>query len=186
MRIAWKRTAALRTEPLQGDAFQIYLTDAQDGLRAALLARCYYRAQEQPTAKYQLDCRLSIGAGSVTLLHPTSLAKSGGTAFEYSGRGLKAITRHGPQLLFASRAPSQARTLNVMLSLADELIQNWTTAQSQAVLQRLIYLDKNQEWLAGWLSIGRSAYNQRLRKAGWPALEELLSYYQEIISSSTT
>ena len=181
LRAVWRRKELLRAETVQGDAFQVYLLDNSDAVRAALLIKCFCLAQSKIGDYYRFDCRLSIGLGKVTLLHSESLAKSGGIAFDYSGRGLKEISRTGSQLVLKARDVNWVSAVNMGLALADELLSHCTPAQSQAVLLKLSYPTQTQDWLAGRVPIGRSAYSQRLKQAGWSALETLLAYYSEIV-----
>ena len=173
----WPGAEDLRTEAVQGDAFQVFVRHDADGLRAAFVIKSFCLAQPKLSASYRIDCRLSIGLGATTLLHPDTLAASGGEAFEYSGRGLKSIVPEGPQIIF--KAPGDGFTEAIMmgLALADALIRHWTAAQSQAVLLRLIYTQKNDEWLGSQIGISRSAYWQRMRQINWPSFEALLLYY---------
>jgi hypothetical protein len=124
---------------------------------------------------------LSIGLGKVSLLHADSLAKSGGPVFDYSGRGLKDISRSGSQLIFKASTTTLTRAINMGLALTDELLSRCTPAQSHAILLKLTYPQQNQEWLAGRVGISRSAYSQRLKQAGWAAVETLLEYYNETV-----
>lgn len=177
LRVVWRRKEQLRAEIIQGDAFQVYLGEDAEGLRAALLTKCFFLAQKKVNASYRFDCRLSIGTGRISLLHPDSLAKSGGPAFDYSGRGLKDIVRTGPQLVFKAPTTGLTQAVSVALALTDELMSRWTPLQSQAVLLALTYPGQTNEWLAGRVGISRSAYSQRLRQAGWSAVQALLDYY---------
>lgn len=187
LRLAWRRKEAMRVESIQGDAFQIYLADGRDGLRAALLVKSFCRAQEKViisgSSDYRFDCRLSIGTGSVRLLHPTTLAQSGGPAFEFSGRGLSAMPKAGPQLVFRASAASLNEVIMVALTLTAELSKHWTVAQSEAVQLKLTYPEQTQDWLAGRLAIGRSAYTQRLNQAGWPGLQQFLALFNSKVAS---
>ena len=177
LRGVWGQSQQLRFEAIQGDAFQVYLPDDKDALRAALLLKCYCLAQDKIDEMYRFDCRLSIAVGPVSLLHPVLLAKSGGLVFDSSGRGLKGISPTSSQLVFASTEATWTLAINMGLALADEIIGRYTPAQSQAVLLKIMYPQQLQEWLANQLSISRSAYSQRLKQAGWIALETLLSFY---------
>ncbi|WP_375416443.1 hypothetical protein [uncultured Hymenobacter sp.] len=183
LRGIWRRKELLRAETIQGDSFQIYLLDDKEAIRAALLIKCFCLSQSKVGSTYRFNCRLSIAIGAVTLLHPSSLAKSGGLAFDYSGRGLKAISRTGSQLVFESIEIAWTQAINMGLALADELLSRCTPAQNQAVLLKLFYPQQTQEWLAGQIGIGRSAYSQRLKQTGWTALEMLLTYYTDTVKS---
>ncbi len=180
LRSVWRRKEQLRAESVQGDAFQVYLLEQQEALRVGLLIKCFCLAQHK-VSDYRFDCRLSIGIGSVRLLHPQTLAQSGGTAFDYSGRGLKAISRTGSQMCFYAQKAVWNQPMNMGLALADELMSHWTPAQSQAVLLKLQYPTQTQDWLAGRVGIGRSAYSQRLNQAGWSAIEKMLEYAAALI-----
>ena len=183
LRAVWRRKELLRAETVQGDAFQVYLPEDSEAMRAALLIKCFCLAQRKVDDNYRFDCRLSIGVGGITLLHRDSLAKSGGTAFDCSGRGLKEISHTGSQLVFKSDKAQWVRAINMGLALADERLSHCTPAQSQAMLLKLSYPTQTQDWLAARVPIGRSAYSQRLKQAGWPALEILLNYYRETVKN---
>lgn len=181
LRGVWRLKEQMRAETIQGDAFQIYLINQKEAIRAALLIKYFFLSQNKVGGTYRFDCRLSIGIGKTALLHPTSLAKSGGIVFDHSGRGLKEITRSGPQLVFKARELDLTQAINMGLALADELASHYTPAQSRAILLKLTYPQQTQEWLAGRVGIGRSAYSQRLKQTGWPALEMFLGYYEQAV-----
>ena len=181
LRSVWRDRRHLRTEAIQGDSFQVYLLDDKEALRAAFLIKCFCLAQDKMEGTYRLDCRLSIAVGDVTLLHPESLAKSGGLVFDYSGRGLKEVSRTGPQLVFEATEVAWARAVSMGLALAEALIRHNTPAQSQAVFLKLAHPAQAQDWLAEQAGIGRSAYSQRLKQANWTALESLLDYYVQTV-----
>ena len=183
LRGVWRRKEHLRAEAVQGDSFQVYLLDNKEAIRAALLIKCFCLSQNKVGGTYRFDCRLSIGVGKVTLLHTNSLAKSGGVVFDYSGRGLKDISRTSAQLVFKAREASWTQSMNMGLALADELLSRCTPAQNQAVLLKLLHPQQTQEWLAGRVGIGRSAYSQRLKQTGWSAIEMLLAYYAETVKA---
>ena len=183
LRSVWRRKEQMRAEVIQGDSFQVYLSNNQDAIRAALLIKCFCLSQNKVGESYRLDCRLSIGLGKVTLLHPDSLAKSGGVVFDYSGRGLKEISRTSSQLVFNARDASWAQAVNMGLALTDELLRRCTPAQNQAALLKLTHPQQTQDWLAGRVGISRSAYSQRLKQTGWSALELLLAYYTETVKT---
>lgn len=177
----WPQGGSAKAEIIQGDSFQLYFPNDEEAIRAALLIKCFCLSQEKVSRTYRINCRLSIAVGIVSFLHPDSLAKSGGPVFDYSGRGLKQISRTNPQLVFESTETTWAKAVNMGVALADELIDRCTPSQSQALFWKLAYPQQNQEWLARQLGIGRSAYSQRLKQAGWAALDILLRYYSDTI-----
>lgn len=181
LRSVWRDRSHLRTETIQGDSFQVYLLDNKEALRAAFLIKCFCLAQDKMEGNYRLDCRLSIAIGDVTLLHSESLAKSGGLVFDYSGRGLKEISRTGPQLVFESTEVAWTQTINMGLTLAGALVRHNTSAQSQATFLKLAHPEQTQDWLAEQAGIGRSAYSQRLKQANWTAINSLLDYYAKTV-----
>ncbi len=183
LRNVWRLKTQMRAEIIQGDAFQVYVLDNAEAIRAAFLIKCFWLSQDKVGNNYRFDCRLSIGIGAVALLDADSLAKSGGDVFTYSGRGLKEISRTGPQLRFKAPNADWSAAINVALALADELLGRYTPAQAQALLLKLIYPRETQAKLAKRLEISRSAYSQRLGQAGWPAVEALLTYYSKTTES---
>lgn len=184
LKSVWRQQDMLRTEFVQGDAFQVYLKADAEGMRAALLIKSFFLAQDKVSTGYRFDCRLSIGVEAISLLHPDSLAQSGGLAFDYSGRGLKNITRTGPQFWFKSGNSALNKAMAMGLALIDEIIRRWTPLQSQAIVLSLTYPAQTNEWLAGRIGITRSAYSQRLRQAGWSAIQQLLEYYLSTVNLS--
>ena len=172
---------SLETEIIQGDSFQLYLSTNEEAVRAALLIRCFFLSQSKVSDTYRINCRLSIAVGNASFLYPNSLAKSGGPVFDYSGRGLKRISRTGSQLVFESSQLTWTKAISMGLALVDEITTRCTPLQSQALFLKLASPDRNQEWLAERAGIGRSAYSQRLKQAGWAALEIFLDYYTETV-----
>lgn len=178
LKLRWPQQ--VRAEMVQGDAFQIFLAEQAEGLHLLLAVKSFFLSQDQEH-EHRLDCRLSLGLGEVDFLHTTSLAKSGGEAFEYSGRGLKSLPADGSRMTFQSSDAEFSQTLIVMLALTEEITKRWTVAQSEAIVLRLLNPADTQEQLAQVLGISRPAFSQRLGQTGWPALEKLLGHYSAMV-----
>jgi hypothetical protein len=165
----------LQPEIYRGDSFQGVLKNADEAVRAAVLARAIMRAHA-PNA----DLRIAIGIGQTELLTERA-GTSDGEAFRLSGHLADTIRQQKSRIAIALPAPSEP--LTATLGLLEVLIEGWTTSQSEVIAALLN--EKTVTQIAEQLSISQSAASQRIAAAKWWAIENFLSTFPRHLSLYT-
>lgn len=166
---------ALKPEIYRGDSFQAVLKNADEAMRASILARACIRAHAPNT-----DLRIAIGIGKAEQLTDRT-GTSDGEAFRLSGHLADNIRKQKARIGIALPTPSEP--LSATLNLLETLIENWTTAQSEVIAALL--QEKSTTQIAELLSISQSAASQRVIAAKWWAIESFLTTFPKHLSLYT-
>jgi len=157
-----------------GDSWQLLLTRPGSALRAAVFLRAFLLDRADG-----LDTRIAVAIGGIDFVPGERVSEGDGEAFRLSGRLLQE-SDPGRRMRFASSHLSDAGTWDVAFGLLDAIItQNWSAKQARAVSGAL----------RGW-PLARTAelWDPRisdpsvaghLRKAGWPAVERGIKYFEQ-------
>ena len=164
----------------RGDSFQAII-GAEDALKVALLWRAALKATEGP---YTWDIRIAIGLGEISHLG-TSLAVSGGTAFQYSGTLLDQMKQDDDaRIRFHTDDESWTAALHTECLLAEGLISRWTATGAETVFNLLYYGD-TQDALATRMGVSQPAIHERLQAANWAAIRHWEQFYRQTITQRT-
>ena len=155
----------------RGDGWQIALTNASSGLRAALFILAGLRAKPQGPAT-----RIAMGIGQVKTLGTRDLSDAHGAAFEASGKALDAMQR-GQNLILDGEEISLLQC--AVVALCDEIQSRWTAPQAEAMALALHPRNPTQIELANTLGISPQAVNYRLRGAGLAAIRSALDHWED-------
>ncbi|TGE17577.1 hypothetical protein [Hymenobacter elongatus] len=156
----------------RGDTFQLR-TPPEDALRVGIDIRAVLRGQ-RIGKRYQPDARISIGIGTIEF-DDITIATSTGSAFEHSGRGLEILKGQIGQIQLSSDYTAVNSACNACFALLEWIVQHWSVSQARAVHYALN--NHTQRSIAEHEKVSQPAIQQRLKAAGWPAIEELLLYY---------
>ncbi|MCR8547070.1 MarR family transcriptional regulator [Salipiger sp. P9] len=154
-----------------GDGWQMACDRPERAMRAALYLQASLRRLDRSRAT---RIALAVGAGS---LSPTDLDdpnSAHGPVFTTSGRLLESLSGH--RLMAHASGGAEAAALR----LADHISQGWTPAQARALCEMLPPGTGPRAEAAERLGITRQAVNQALWSAGFPALDEALSYLETV------
>jgi len=160
-------------EIYRGDEFQLKLPLAP-ALEVALHTKALMKSIKG------LDVRMGIGIGQVTFVG-TSVSESNGPAYQLSGRTFEALKKNKINLMVATGNPMYDRTLNLMIKLALDFIDDWSPVSAEIVAMALENPNASQQETAARLDIQQSAVSQRQKRARLDLVQELLTYYSETV-----
>lgn len=165
-------------EVYRGDEFQLKVP-----LNQALEVAVHIKALMKSIKG--LDVRMGIGIGEVTFVG-VGVSESNGPAYRRSGRTFEALKVKKSSLTFATGNEFHDRTLNLMIQLALDFIDDWSPVSAEIVVQALENPNASQQETAVRLGIKQSAVSQRQKRARLDLVQELLAYYAETIKEICT
>lgn len=160
-------------EIYRGDEFQIRIP-IKKALWAAILIKALIKSNKD------LDVRMAIGIGSESFTG-VSVSESNGTAFQRSGRIFETLKDEKLNLAIATGNTKEDQTLNLMLKLALDFMDEWTSVSAEIVALALKNPNTSQQEIAKKLNIQQSAISQRQKRARLDLVIELLGYYPQTI-----
>ena len=156
-------------EIYRGDEFQLR-THPEVALQMALELKARIKSIKD------LDLRIAIGLGDESF-KADRVSECNGTAYQRSGRMLDELKLKKKKIGIDTGAAKHNETLNLLLDLASDFIDGWSTVSAEIVALSLSQPDMTQAQLAEQLQIKQSAVSQRQKRARWSLLQELLYFY---------
>ena len=160
-------------EIYRGDEFQLRVP-----LKQALEAAIHIKALIKSIKG--LDVRMGIGIGAETFVG-SGVSESNGPAYQRSGRTFEALKEHKLNLTIATGNTFNDRTLNLMVKLALDFMDDWSPVSAEIVAMALENPNASQHEVAEKLNIQQSAVSQRQKRARLHLVIDLLRYYTETI-----
>lgn len=160
-------------EVYRGDEFQLKLP-REDVLGAAIHIKALVKTIKG------LDVRMGIGLGTETF-RGVGVSESNGPAYHRSGRTFESLKEDKLNLTIATGSGFYDDTLNLMLKLALDFMDDWSTVSAEIVVLAFEYPKASQAALAERLGIQQSAVSQRQKRARLDLVFELLDYYDNIL-----
>ncbi len=157
----------------RGDEFQVK-TSPLAALEATIKIKAVIKTVKN------LDVRLAIGIGDETY-SGGRITEANGSAYKRSGRMFETLKEEKRTLALASGNDSQDQTLNFMIKLALDFMDDWSTVSANTVAWILQHPESSQEAMARHFNIQQSAVSQRQKRARMHLLQELLTFYQQTI-----
>ncbi len=154
----------------RGDEFQLK-TSPENALLVAIKIKALIKSLEG------LDVRIAIGLGDETYLGQ-GISESNGSAYNRSGRDFETLKELKYNLVVATSNVVYNNTLNLMLKLALNFMDNWSVVSAEITTIVLNNPDWSQEKIAEELGVKQSAVSQRKKRARLHLVLELLKYYQ--------
>lgn len=158
-------------EIYRGDEFQIRTTPER-ALKMAIQIKALIKSIKK------LDVRIGIGLGSETFVG-NSVSQSNGKAYQRSGRIFETLKEQKLNLAIVTGHDDKDKTLNLMLKLALNFMDDWSVVSAQMVSLALTKPNASQQEVADQLKIRQSAVSQRLKRARMDLVLDLLAYYDE-------
>ena len=166
--------APMNWEIYRGDEFQLKVTE-KNALFTAIRIKAMLKTIKG------LDVRMGIGIGLETYIG-TGVTESNGPAYQRSGRNFESLKESKVNLSIATGNAEKDRTLNLMLQLALDFMDDWSVVSAEIVTLALDYPSDSQKEIAQKLGIKQSAVSQRLKRARLDLVLDLLSYYEEVVT----
>ena len=162
-------------EIYRGDEFQLKVTE-KNALFTAIRMKSMLKTIKG------LDVRMGIGIGLETYIG-TGVTESNGPAYQRSGRNFETLKESKVNLSIATGDAKNDRTLNLMLRLALDFMDDWSVVSAEIVTLVLDNPHSSQKEVAQMLGIKQSAVSQRLKRARLDLVLEVLAYYKELITT---
>jgi len=162
-------------EIYRGDEFQLKVTE-KNALFTAIRIKAMLKTIKG------LDVRMGIGIGLETYIG-TGVKESNGPAYQRSGRNFETLKESKVNLSIATGEAKNDRTLNLMLRLALDFMDDWSVVSAEIVTLVLDNPHSSQKEIAQKLGIKQSAVSQRLKRARLELVLEVLAYYKELITA---
>ncbi len=160
-------------EIYRGDEFQLKIP-REDVLGAAIHIKALMKTVKG------LDVRMGIGLGTETF-RGVGVSESNGPAYQRSGRTFESLKEDKLNLTIATGSGFYDDTLNLMLKLALDFMDDWSTVSAEIVVLTFEYPKASQAALAERLGIQQSAVSQRQKRARLDLVFELLDYYDTVL-----
>lgn len=160
-------------EIYRGDEFQIKIAP-KNALWAAIQIKAVVKSIKD------LDVRMAIGVGSEDF-KGSSVSESNGTAYKRSGRTFESLKEEKLNLAIATGNKKEDQSLNLMIKLALDFMDEWTSVSAEIVAIALTNPKTSQKYIAEQLHIQQSAVSQRQKRARLDLVEELLNYYPQTV-----
>lgn len=163
----------------RGDGFQVEVPKPADALRVAILIRAGLRSSPE-LHKTKIDARIGIGIGERGY-SAKSVNESDGEAYQLSGFALDSFN---VQYRLQVKTPwsDVDQHMNVSLSLASAIIENWSVIQAETAGLWLLE-NETQVEMAKKFKISQPAVHKRVNGGHLKAISNVLDYYAETIST---
>lgn len=159
-------------EIYRGDEFQLKV-NRENALLTAIKIKAILKSVKG------LDVRMGIGIGLETFLG-AGVSESNGPAYQRSGRKLESLKDSKVSLSIATGNEFYDRTLNLMLQLSLDFMDNWSVVSAEIMKLVLEHPEASQKEIAKQLGIKQSAVSQRLKRARFDLVIDLLAYYENV------
>lgn len=171
----WGR-APLYWEIYRGDEFQLKVPH-EHGLIAAIQIKAIIKSIKD------LDVRIGIGIGNETFVG-NGVSESNGPAYQRSGRTFDTLKDDKLNMTISTGNVTHDRTLNLMLKLALNFMDDWSPVSAEIVALALQNPNVSQQEIAEQLNIQQSAVSQRQKRARLDLVRDLLDYYAQYIKDN--
>lgn len=170
---------------VKGDSIECIMTNPQDAFEIALILKTCVKSFEPSDAidsnrfrRYGL--RIAIGIGEMKTID-RNLDMMDGDAIYRSGRELNKLVGRAKYSFGISMEDEECKqTLQVILTLVNQLINYATARKCETLYQRILMTDSSKT--AEKMGITVSGVNQTLKDIGWNAIEQAIIYYRNKIS----
>lgn len=169
----WKAEVVYReVEFYRGDAWQLLLADPSLALRVAMFLIASVRAQGLT------ETRVSVGLGTIDLLHESRVALSVGEAFVLSGHGLDRMKKNILHLDLPTSAGPLMEWIQMAVHLCDAISKQWTVRQAEIITFALAPNTQTHAQIAEKLEVRQQSVTSSLHAASWKVVEEVIALFE--------
>jgi hypothetical protein len=178
-RSLYGKAIPLDADVFRGDSWQLVVTDAKLGLRAAVFFRAHLHGNSPGVG---LDSRIAIGIGTITFVPKGQVSQGDGPAFRESGKVLESMPKSRRLALSVADAETPAG-ITPVIGLIDTVMERWTEKQSLAALGMLQGLPQAQIAQLSDPPVTQPVVARHLRQAGWEAIATGLLYVENTLNA---
>jgi hypothetical protein len=165
-------------EVYRGDSFEIEIKDPSLSLLNAIKIKAAIKTIKK------IDVRMAIGIGEKTY-DAKKITESNGPVFVYGAEIFENMVTKKQNLAIASPSEALNNEINLLLRFALIAMDNWTVNSAEAVHLALNNPGYTQKELGKILGIKQNAVSNRLKRAYFNDISELLNQYQNKIIAIT-
>ncbi len=170
----WKAGIVYReAEFYRGDEWQLLLGDPALALRVAIFLIASLRAHGLTQTK------VSIGLGTIELLHESRTALSFGEAFVLSGHGLDAMKKSILHLDLPSSAGPLMEWVQMAVHMCDAILKKWTVRQAEIITFASKPSAPTHVQIADKLEVRQQSVNSSLQAANWKVVKEVIDLFEK-------
>lgn len=165
---------------VKGDAFECVLSNPNDILRVALMLKCHVKCfalQSVGSKLSKYGIRIAIAIGELRVNNRESGIIDGEAIYK-SGRAIEKKAPNGRGTMIACYEGNNSDAINALISLCDTLINKSTPKQCEVLFYKLSGMA--EESVAEKMRKARPTINRHSEKAGWPAIEKAVRYFESI------
>jgi len=155
----------------RGDSFQVEIEDTANALNVAIKIKASIKCIKG------IDVRMAIGIGDKTY-NASKITESNGSAFVYSGEQFEKMKKEKLKLKVCTSSEKFNRDMNLYLKLAAIAMDNWSVNSARAVKTALENPEKSQKELSELLGIKQNTFSDRLKRAYFEEIKDLLDIYK--------
>ena len=163
----------LHWELFRGDSFQLIVA-AGDALQAAIHIKA---AIKQLSG---LDVRIGIGIGTQNK-RSKKITEATGPAFIRSGECFDNLKKQ--TLAISSSNEQFDENMNMVISLATLIMDNWSTIVASVILKMIENPDKSQQEIARQMKKSQSTISEALKRGGFEEVKKMEVYYRTQIEA---
>ena len=158
-------------EIYRGDSFQVLINDPFQSLL------CAFKLKATIKSIKGLDVRMAIGFGNKDY-SPAHITESNGTAFVFSGEKYERLKKENINLAIRSSNEVFDAEINLYLKLLLSVVDKWTVNSAEIVKICLEHPTTSQEEIGKILGIKQNAVSNRLKRACFEELNEVLAMFK--------
>lgn len=162
-------------EIYRGDEFQFKVKP-----EAALFTAIHLKSILKTMGK--LDVRIGIGLGEETF-SSSKITQSNGSAYSNSGRIFEHLKKQNINMLIKSENEEFNQTLNLMLALALNFMDDWSSVSAETLAYVFQNPHDSQKEIAHHFKISQSNVSQRLSRANLELVSKLNAYFRSRIET---
>ncbi len=166
----------LSWEVYRGKEFQLRINSPQRALSVAINLKSLLKSLPG------VDIRMGIGLGEESYRH-SHISRSNGTAYLHSIAAYESTSARHKKLCLKSEQTEFDQSINLMLRLALSFMNHWTPTSAATLSYVLDKPGVSQEEISRQLGVSQSTISQRLTRAHYQPVCELIHYFEKKVAA---